>query len=49
MATFGLRYFSQLRSKYKGVFWRVEIWIVSLLTVSLHRIRALPPKTRMQM
>ena len=25
MATFGLRYFAQLRSKYKGVFWRVEI------------------------
>lgn len=25
MATFGLRYFTQLRSKYKGVFWRVEI------------------------
>ena len=49
MATFGLRYFAQLRSKYKGVFWRVEIWIVSLLTVSLHRIGALPPKKRMQM
>ena len=25
MATFGLRYFAQLRSKYKGVLWRVEI------------------------
>ena len=25
MAHFGLRYFAQLRSKYKGVFWRVEI------------------------
>ena len=25
MAIFGLRYFAQLRSKYKGVFWRVEI------------------------
>ena len=25
IATFGLRYFAQLRSKYKGVFWRVEI------------------------
>ena len=25
MAQFGLRYFAQLRSKYKGVFWRVEI------------------------
>ena len=25
MATFGLRYFAQLRSNYKGVFWRVEI------------------------
>ena len=24
MATFGLRYFAQLRSKYKGIFWRVE-------------------------
>ena len=22
MATFGFRYFAQLRSKYKGVFWR---------------------------
>ena len=25
MATFGLRYFAQLRSKYKNVFWRMEI------------------------
>ena len=25
MALFGLRYFAQMRSKYKGVFWRVEI------------------------
>ena len=25
MAQFGLRYFAQLHSKYKGVFWRVEI------------------------
>ena len=25
MASFGLRYFAQLRSKYKCVFWRVEI------------------------
>ena len=25
MATFGLRYFAQLRPKYKGVFWRVAI------------------------
>ncbi len=25
MATFGLRYFAQLRSKYKGVFWHMEI------------------------
>ena len=25
MAIFGLRYFAQLRFKYKGVFWRVEI------------------------
>ena len=25
MATFRLRYFAQVRSKYKGVFWRVVI------------------------
>ena len=25
MATFGLRYFAQLRSKNKSIFWRVEI------------------------
>lgn len=25
MASFGLKYFAELRSRYKGVFWRVEI------------------------
>lgn len=25
MPTFGLKYYAELRSKYKGVFWRVEI------------------------
>ena len=25
MAIFGLKYYAELRSKYKGVLWRVEI------------------------
>ena len=29
MASFGLRYFAQVRSKYKGVFWCVEIAVRS--------------------